>query len=304
MRVLVLGGCGFIGSHVVDELLAAGHSVRILSRSPDPFRPPLPGVDYRLADFGDPPSVAEALEGMNTVFHLISTTVPSTSNLDPVWDIQTNLINTVRLLQLMIQKGIPRIVYLSSGGTIYGKPQQLPIPEDHPTSPICSYGIVKLAVERYLNMYHELHGLECTVLRPSNPYGERQGHFGVQGAVGTFLGRAKQHEEIEIWGDGSVVRDYIHVRDLARLCVQALEQGGSSVYNAGYGAGHSLKQILEAIEAAVGRPLKVNYKPGRGFDVKEIVLDISCARQQFDWKPEIDLTTGIAQTWEWLSKQP
>jgi len=223
MKVLVLGGNGFIGSHVVDQLLAAGHKVRVFDRSAERYRDPIKQVEYRLGRFDDTFQVAEALQGMDAVCHLISTTVPGTSNLDPVADVKNNLINTLNLLEQMRKKGLRRILYLSSGGTVYGNPESSPISENHPLKPISSYGIVKVAIEKYLFMYQQLYGLQPVILRPSNPYGPRQGHAGVQGLIGTLLARAFSGETLEIWGDGSIVRDYMHVSDLARLCVVALE---------------------------------------------------------------------------------
>ena len=146
MKTLVLGGTGFIGTSVVDCLLAAGHQVRVLSRSAERFRSPVPGVDYRLVDFSDIPALVEAVAGVDVVFHLISTTVPSTSNRAPVFDIESNLVNTVHLLNIIRESPGCRLVYLSSGGTVFGVPQQIPIPEEHPLQPICSYGIIKVAM--------------------------------------------------------------------------------------------------------------------------------------------------------------
>lgn len=154
MRVLVIGCNGFIGSHLVDISFRSGHKVRVFDRSPEKFRSALPNVDYRLFDFNDTSAIAESLEGVDVVIHLLSTTVPSTSNLDLVADIQNNLIGTVRLLQMMLKKDVKRIVYLSSGGTVYGVPQIVPIPETHPLNPaFCSYGVVKVAIEKYLFMF-------------------------------------------------------------------------------------------------------------------------------------------------------
>ncbi len=302
MKALVLGGTGFIGSHVVDRLLTAGHQVRVFARSAEKFRQPLPEVDYRLADFANIPALVEALTGVDVVFHLISTTVPSTSNRDPIFDIESNLCGTVRLLQAVRESGIKRLVYLSSGGTVYGVPETVPIPEKHPLRPICSYGIVKVAVENYLHMFHELHGLDYVVLRPSNPYGERQGHFGVQGIIGTFLHKILKGEELEIWGDGSLVRDYLHVEDLARLCAAVADSDRVGIYNCGSGRGHSVREVLEYIEQVVGRPLPVCWRAGRKFDVPCVVLDIDRARQDFGWEPEIDLVAGIGRTWERLNR--
>lgn len=302
MKALVLGGNGFIGSHVVDALLKAGHKVRVFDRGAELYRAPLREVDYRLGSFSDLPALAEAMEGVEVVYHLISTTVPSTSNLDPVGDIEGNLINTVRLLKLMAQKNINRIVYLSSGGTVYGTPEILPIPESHPLHPICSYGVVKVAIENYLYMFRALHGIQSVVLRASNPYGERQGHAGVQGVIGTFIGKLLEGQPIEIWGDGNVIRDFIHVEDLAGLCVLAGEADQSGVFNAGSGMGYSINEIISALSVVMAQPIQPIYKQGRAYDVPRVVLDVTQANKVFGWRPNVSLEQGIASTWDWAKR--
>ncbi len=298
MRALVLGGTGFIGSHLVDRLLARGHKVRVFSRAPERFRDPLSGVDYRQAGFDDIPALAEAISGVDVVYHLISTTVPATSNRDPVFDIESNLAATVRLLKLLSESEVKKLVYLSSGGTVYGIPDSVPIPESHRLAPICSYGIVKVAVENYLRMFHRSHGLDYVIIRPSNPYGPRQGHFGVQGVIGTFLGRIAGGEELEVWGDGSLVRDFVYITDLADLCVSAGEGDGTGVYNGGSGTGCSIAEVIGIMEKVIGRRLEVQYRPGRGFDVPRVILDIAAARRDFAWAPKIGIEEGIRRTWE------
>ena len=300
MNVLVLGGNGFIGSHVVDHLLAAGHKVRVFDRSPERYRHPLKQVEYRMGRFDDTFQVAEALQGVDAVCHLISTTVPGTSNLDPIADVQNNLVNTLYLLEQMRKKGLSRILYLSSGGTVYGNPHASPVAESHPLNPISSYGVVKVAIEKYLLMYQQLYGLQPVILRPSNPYGPRQGHAGVQGLIGTLLVRVMAGEALEIWGDGSIVRDYMHVGDLARLCVRALESNSCGVFNAGSGEGHSINDIISMIRDLGYEGLQVKYSEGRSFDVKEVVLDISRACHQFNWQPAMLLQDGIRAQMEWL----
>lgn len=302
LHTLVLGGCGFIGSHLVDSLLASGHRVRVFDRAAELYRPPLANVDYRFGDFSDMPSLAEALEGVDVVYHLISTTVPSTSNLDPVGDIQSNLINTVRLLQLMVQKNIRRIVYLSSGGTVYGIPETNPIPESHPLRPICSYGVVKVAIENYLQMFHQLHGIEYVALRASNPYGERQGHLGVQGVIGAFMRKILANEPIEIWGDGEVVRDFIYVGDLAELCMLSGSAEMNGVFNAGSGTGYSINNIVSSLGAVTGEPIPIVYKAARGYDVPRVILDIAQIRNHLGWSPKVELEGGLKATWVWASK--
>lgn len=303
MHVLVVGGCGFLGSHIVDVLLERGCSVRVLDRRPEAFRPPLPSVEYVMGDFSDAVLLSEALMGTDAVVHLVSTTVPSTSNLDPVSDIKGNLIATVRMLEVMRAVGVSNIVYLSSGGTVYGIPRTDPIAEDHPLQPVSSYGIVKTAIEKYLHMESYLHGLRYCTLRASNPYGPRQGHGGVQGVIGTYLWRVARGEPIEVWGDGSVVRDFIYVRDIAELCVTALYSDTSGVFNAGYGEGASILDIIAMIERTVGRPLTPTFKPGRNFDVPRAVLDIKRVRQELDWAPKVTLEEGIQRSWNWVLDQ-
>lgn len=302
--ILLIGGCGFIGSHVADSLLAHGLGVRVFDRRPEAYRPPLPGVEYITGNLADTSQVYEAMSGVEAVIHLASATVPATANLDPVADITGNLVATVRLLEIMRTTKIRKLVYLSSGGTVYGIPETDLVPETHPLRPINSYGIVKVAIENYLHMEHHLHGLQHVILRASNPYGPRQGHTGVQGIIGTHLWRTARGEPVEVWGDGSVVRDFIHVRDLADLCVIATKSDVHGCYNAGSGTGASVAQIVDSISRTVkatgGTPMVPTYKPGRSLDVPRVVLDISRARHDFDWEPKIELDEGISESWNWV----
>ena len=304
MRVLLIGGCGFIGSHVVDRLRSEGQQVRVFDRRPEQFRPPLDGVDYVMGDLTDTAQLYEALVGVDAVIHLASTSVPSTSNLDPVADITGNLIATVRLLEIMRASGLRKIVFLSSGGTVYGIPEVNPVAETHPLRPICSYGIVKVAIENYFHMEHSLHGLQHVILRASNPYGPRQGHTGIQGIIGTHLWRIARGETVEVWGDGSVVRDFIHVRDLAELCVKAVLSNVAGCYNAGSGEGTSVAEVVRCIDRTVqatgNGPVLPLYKPGRGFDVPRVVLDIRRAKEDLGWFPRTGLDDGIAESWDWV----
>lgn len=300
MRALVLGGNGFIGSHLVEELLSRGDKIRVFDQSWNPCWTDINGLEYRSGRFCDTPQLSEALMGIDVVYHLISTSVPSTSNLDPVGDIQGNLVGTVNLLQQMAKLGVKRIVYLSSGGTVYGNPEQVPVPETHRLQPICSYGVVKVAIENYLSMFQHLHGIEPIVIRPSNPYGPRQRHTGVQGVIPTFLRRVLDGESIEVWGDGSIVRDYIYVSDLAELIAHAGSSEVTGVFNAGSGKGHSINDLLTVVgDVAEKRPV-VRYKSGRSFDVQRVVLDISKAQEIFQWTPRVTLSDGISRHWEWL----
>jgi len=300
MKALVLGGRGFIGGHVVDALLASGHQVRVLDRAPDSTATPVVGVDLFYGDFSDKAFVYEAASGVDVVYHLISTTVPSTSNLDPVADVSGNIIPTLGLLSCMVDLKIPKIIFLSSGGTVYGIPEELPIPEEHPLRPQCSYGVVKVAIENYLTMFQQLYGLDRVIIRAANPYGERQGHFGVQGVVNTFLLNALAGKPVEVWGDGSIIRDYLYVGDLADLCVKVGEEEITGVFNAGSGTGRSVTDIVKAIERVTGRNMDVQFMSSRSYDVPEVVLDVSKARKELGWSPQFDVEEGLNRVWAWL----
>lgn len=304
MKCMVLGGGGFIGSHLVDALLTQGASVTVLDRpNLRRYRPfeAHEKVRWIEADALNPAEWQPAIAGIDVVYHLVSTTLPRSSNDDPGYDVESNLVRTLRLLDMFRQHGVKRVVFASSGGTVYGVPVSLPIAETAPTDPLCSYGIVKLAIEKYLELYRILHGLEYRVLRISNPYGERQNPAGSQGAVTVFLDKAMRREPIHIWGDGSVVRDFIHVDDVVRALVCA---GGSRspsrVFNVGSGQGLSVRDLLTQIEQVLGRPIDRVYEPARRFDVPASVLDIRRAAAEWGWQPAVDIGTGLVRTLAWL----
>jgi len=301
--MLILGGNGFIGSHLVDRLLAEGHKVRVFDKYEEHYRKPVAEVDYCVGDFGNRGMLSEALAGTDMVFHLISTTLPKTSNDDPAFDVQSNVVETIFLLEQCVANKIRKVVFISSGGAIYGNPLSLPISENCPTEPECSYGITKLAVEKYLALFNHLHDLDYVVLRPSNPYGNRQNPDGIQGAVSVFLGRIAQGKTLEIWGDGRVVRDYIFIDDLIDGIYKAATVNAlSRVFNLGSGIGHSLNEIIEVIRKVTGREVKVAYQAKRSFDVPGIYLDICRAKQELSWAPSVSLETGIEKTWRFVEK--
>ena len=301
MKTLVIGGCGFIGSYIVDRLLADGHDVRVLDRNGERFRPPLRAVDYVFGSFADRMTLIEALTGREVVFHLASTTFPGTADLDPTSDVKDNLIGTITIAETMLDMGIRRMVYISSGGTVYGIHGSDPIREDDALLPIGSYGIVKVAIEHYLTMFERTRGLSSMVIRASNPYGPRQAHSGVQGIVSTFLRRLKASQPLEVWGDGSVIRDYFHVSDLADLCVTGAFTTATGAFNAGSGSGTSILELIEIMRDVTGLAIEPVFVPARPVDVPHSVLDTSRASQTFGWKISISLPDGLRDTWEWLN---
>lgn len=298
MRALVIGGNGFIGSGLVDRLRAMSYQTRVLDQSGPRSDVDWYGVDYVEGNLLDSRLLPSLLDGIDIVFHLASSTVPGTSNLDPIADVQSNLVGALNLCAAMIAAGRRRLVYFSSGGTVYGDPQQLPVPEVHPLHPISSYGVVKVAIENYLLMYERLGNLDPLILRPSNPYGPRQSGAGLQGVIAAFLGKARVNEGVHIWGDGEVIRDYLHIDDLITFAAAAGVGRQTGVVNVGSGQGHSLNQIVNLVRAATGAALPVTYAPKRDFDVAEVVLDISRAKAEFGWQPSIGLSDGIQATWQ------
>jgi UDP-glucose 4-epimerase len=303
---LVLGGTGFLGSHIADALAKHGHKVRIFARHP-PSEVDLWGpnhsMDVVVGDLVSGEGLSQALDGVEWVFHYASTTVPATSNADPAYDIHSNLVGTVRLLEKAVRCGVHKVIFPSSGGTVYGYPQQLPIPETHPTEPICSHGITKLAIEKYLALYEHLYGLDYLVLRCANPYGERQNPLGLQGAVSVFLGRIAHNQPITVWGDGSAVRDYIYVADAVDATLMALEATcDERIFNVGSGWGTSLNELVTLVARVTGRNDLVEYAPGRPSDVPINVLDASLIRRTTGWQPRVSFEEGVARTWEWVRR--
>lgn len=305
MRYVVFGGGGFIGSTIVDKLLAAGHFVRVFERPRvDPFRAFLPSehVEWTCGDLASVHDVEEALDGMDAVFHLVSTTLPKSSNDDPIYDVQSNMVSSLQMFNAMVVKGVKRIVFISSGGTVYGLPQYLPIDEKHPTEPVVSYGITKLAIEKYLKLYSNLYGIRQVVLRVSNPYGERQRLETAQGAVAAFLHKALSDKPIEVWGDGTVTRDYVYIGDVADAFLKAVEyEGTQSVFNISSGHGLCLNDLIDKVEMVVGRKVERIYQPGRPFDVPVSILCNALAESELGWVPKVSMAEGLARTAHWAA---
>ncbi|MBX3073634.1 NAD-dependent epimerase/dehydratase family protein [Candidatus Obscuribacterales bacterium] len=303
MKALVIGGNGFIGTALVDQLIGRGIKVRVFDRYPSRYKEPVDGVEYLIGDFANHGEVSQAVQGVDWVFHLAYTTLPETSNEDPVYDVRSNVIDTIQLLQECCNAGVDKFVFVSSGGTIYGVPQCVPIKEEHPTEPICSYGITKLTIEKYLHLFHHTKKLEYSVARIANPYGERQNPNSKQGAVGVFLGCIARKQPITVFGDGEIVRDFIYIYDAADALIACADyvasEKGPRVFNIGSGVGYSLNQIVDTIRNVVDVEVKVNHTPARQVDVKSNVLDIELARKLLKWEPKVDLETGIKRAWDW-----
>ena len=297
MNYLVLGGDGFQGRCLCRRLLAAGSAVRVFDRNSF-NRSWLAGAGGRLewieGDFSDYPLLEKALSGIDVIFHLVSTTLPKSSNDDPVYDIVSNVVPFLTLMEKMRATEIKRIIFFSSGGTVYGAPRMIPTPEDHPSDPICAYGVHKLAIEKYLHMYNALYGLDYAVMRIANPYGVNQQLNRGQGVIPVFLDKILRGEPLEVWGDGSVVRDYIYVEDIIDAAVALVAyQGSQRVFNVGSGQGTTLVDLISVMGKLLNRSPEVLFKPARPLDVPINVLDIQRAKKELGWQPRTSLTEGI-----------
>jgi UDP-glucose 4-epimerase len=301
-KVTLVGGAGFIGRHLAVRLLADGVPIVILDRiSPVGFD----GVRIEVGDLSDPGVLSRVLQPGSVVVHLAWTSLPAGSNEDPVGDLQDNVLGSLRLLQACHEHRVGRVIYLSSGGTVYGNPRNLPLRETDPTEPICAYGVSKLAVEKYLGLFRQLYGLDFVVLRPSNAFGRGQDPGRGQSAVTVFTHMAARGEPITIWGDGGVVRDFLWVEDLVDAIVRLIRYepgpGGFRVFNAGTGQGTSLRDLVGMISRALGRQVEVTYAPSRSLDVTANVLDSSRLREVTGWLPQVTLSDGITRmlrAWE------
>lgn len=294
-RVLVTGGAGFIGSHIVDELLAAGHEVSVVDtlqgRRVAQLPPAVPLYRVSILDAALSDVIAEVAP--ECVIHQAAQVSVASSVADPVRDAQVNVIGSIRLFEACRRHGVRKVIYASSAA-VYGEPQSLPIGEDHPVAPLSPYGISKHTVEHYLDVYRRLYGLEYTVLRYSNVYGPRQDAHGEGGVVAIFTHRIVHGLAVTIDGSGEQTRDLIYVGDVARANLLALEAGDGQILNVSRGVETSVNQLLKAIEEVVGRRADVVYGPPRSGDIVRSVLDNRRAREVLGWEPRVDLVEGLS----------
>jgi UDP-glucose 4-epimerase len=296
---VVLGGGGFLGTNLCRRLVAAGVRVRAFGRTRS-FPDALKGMEWREGSFGDTGALASAVESCDVVFHLIHAHMPQTANLNMAEDIRQSVIPSLALLDIARRLGVGRIVFVSSGGTVYGAAKDIPTPESAATDPITAYGIGKLTIEKYLGLYERLYGLSFRVLRVANPFGPFQLPDKGQGLIATLLSRALRGEPIEIWGDGSVVRDYVYVDDVIdALQAASVDESSGRVFNVGSGRGYSVREVIAAVEAQLGKKLSVAWKQGRPIDVPVSILSIARSRDLLGWNPRTSFEDGLRRTIEW-----
>lgn len=294
-NILILGGQGFIGRNLVAEL-SGYHRLLVFDRGEDARQS---GAAFIQGDFTKPEDLEKAFQQgkIDLVIHLVSSTIPSSG--EPVYDIESNLISTIRLLELMKKYEVPKILFVSSGGTVYGRVEEkAAVDELHPTNPISSHGIVKLAIEKYLQLYQHLHDIKYLIVRFSNPYGEFHTSE-KQGLINVTLKKILAGKPVKIWGNGAIVRDYIYIKDCAAIVRQLIEKELSNeVINVGSGTGYSVNEVLAFIKQEVG-DFPVTRSEARNFDVPRVVLDNRKLRSIIDF-PFTDIRQGIRRTYRWL----
>ncbi|QGZ60804.1 NAD-dependent epimerase/dehydratase family protein [Paraburkholderia acidisoli] len=304
---LVTGSTGFLGRALIARLLSEGHTIRTAGRPVDAANASASAsirLDASVEEWRD------AIDGCSGIFHFAWSTVPGTANADPLGDLDTNMMGTVRLLEALRSSPQVPVVFASSGGTVYGAAETLPIAEHHPLRPLTAYGASKVAAEQYMLLYRRTWGVDARIVRLSNPFGPGQNTNGQLGAASIFAARALNNQPIEIWGDGSAIRDYIYIDDAIAGFLAAMQAPRSRfgviepIINIGAGRGISLREIVSFLSHILERPANVSFTPGRGFDVPASVLDITRARSILGWSPTVSFEEGMSRYITYLKELP
>lgn len=302
-KCLVLGANGFIGSHLVDSLAERGEKVRAFDRFGNHVRNfnPHPNIEICAGDFLNRSDLRVALKDIDYVFHFISTTTPASAENDPLIDIETNIEMTVELLQDCVDQKIKKVIFASTGGAIYGDvDDHKPLDESTLAQPVSPYAIGKLTIEHYLRYFKIKHGLDSVVFRISNPYGERQSLVSRQGVIPIFLQHIYNDEPITILGDGTMVRDYLYVKDVAELITAVFKNTNHSLYNLASGVGVSVNELVSIIKDVTQKEITVEYLPKPVTFLQHVVLNTDRFKNEFNTSPRVELEEGIRCTWEYV----
>jgi UDP-glucose 4-epimerase len=303
MNSLVVGGTGFIGKHLIDQLIIRGDAVTVYDRK-ELKSETTAECRFIRGGLNDQQKLLMTTKGIEIVYHLAWDTFPGTSIQAPIEDVISNVIGSINLLDACVKNDVRRIVFSSSGGTVYGRPVRLPVDENHFTDPISPYGITKLIVEKYIKLYAYLYDLKYVILRIANVYGEGQLPYRGQGVIPTFLARIYENKPIIIFGDGSIIRDYVYVTDVARaFFIAANDLSPNCIYNIGSSQEVSLIKLVEKIKTVTGKNISIRYEPARPFDVQKVILDCNFIKSKIGWDVKIDLDEGIKRTWIWIQSQ-
>ncbi|MDR5655063.1 NAD-dependent epimerase/dehydratase family protein [Ruixingdingia sedimenti] len=301
-RVMVVGGNGFIGRHVVQHLTQTGVEVLVFDMISQTDRPS--NTKQIVGSITDETHFASAVTGCQTVVFLANSSLPGSSPTNLSDEIHAHVHATVKAAELCRAAGVQRFLFASSGGTVYGYSSDAPLSEEMSTHPRNAYGVSKLTIEHYLRILEMQGDMKTVSLRISNPYGEGQRAIRNQGFIAAAMHSAISGQPITIWGDGSVQRDFIHVSDLANAFVAAIAcPAPPQVANIGSGQALSLLDVIRMVECCTGRELRVHFEPGRAIDVKRNVLNIRRARETLGWQPRIAIDEGLRSTAKWWMEQ-
>ena len=306
MKVLVTGGAGFIGSHVVDALISAGYEVVVVDDlSTGNLANLNPAATFYQVDIRSP-QLAEVFEKERPdyVDHHAAQMDVRRSIADPLFDAEVNVIGSINLIECCRRYGVKRLIYISTGGAVYGEPEYLPCDEAHPVNPICPYGASKHTVEHYLYMYQQNYGLDYIVLRYPNVYGPRQDPHGEAGVVAIFTGQMLAGGQVVINGDGEQQRDFVYVEDCAQANLMAMtSQNANQIYNLGYGRGTTVNEIFTTLKNITGyQPLAI-HGPAKVGETRQIYLDATKAQKELGWKPTVDLEEGLQRTADYFKRR-
>lgn len=301
MNCMVIGGAGFIGSHIVDALVARGCAATVFDNLTSGKRQNLgAGVTLSVGDVRDPKAVAAALTpGIDAVFHLAAQIDVRRAVTDPATDMQVNVGGAINVLRGCMAAGVHRFIMSSTGGALYGEPAVLPATEGTAIRPLSPYGVSKYCAEQYVGYFHRTCGLQTVILRYANVYGPRQDPNGEAGVVGIFARRILLGQPCIVYGSGEQTRDFVFVDDVARANMLAV-QGPAGTYNIGTGIETSLNQLLTAFEYVVGHPVVRERAPARAGEVQRIALSAEKAQHELGWLPAMSLVDGLAQTLAWV----
>ena len=305
MKILVTGGAGFIGSHVVDTFIANGHEVVVVDDLSTGRRSNLnPAATFYQIDIrSDQLGEVFEKEKPQVVDHHAAQMDVRRSVVDPLFDAEVNVLGSIKLIELARQHNVERFIYISTGGAVYGEPEYLPCDENHPINPICPYGASKHTVEHYLYMYHELYDLDYVVLRYPNVYGPRQDPHGEAGVVAIFTGLMLNGEPVIINGDGDQERDFVFVGDCARGNLLALTtENSNTIFNLGEGKPTTVNDVYRELKQITDYPLSADHGPAKVGETRRIYLDANKAAEKLNWQPSIGLNEGLTETVEYFKK--
>lgn len=298
MKILITGGAGFIGSHIVDRYIELGHSVVVADNLSTGFKEFInPKAKFYEIDINsDELGVIFEKEKPDIANHHAAQIDIRKSVEEPVYDAKVNIIGSLNVIQNCIEHSVKKIIFASSGGAVYGRPEAFPVSEGHKTQPISPYGVSKLAIEGYLFAVNCYKQLDYTILRYSNVYGPRQNNMGEAGVCAIFIGKMKKNEICVLYGNGEPIRDYVYVGDIAEANVKALTKGSRGIYNLGTGIGTSVKQIYEILSELTGYNKEPELKPLRQGELEKIYLDCKRAEQELGWTKKTALREGLRRT--------